>query len=158
MQWCPTLCNPTDYSPPGSSVHGISQNPRVGCHFSTRGSSQPRDQTRRDPAFQADSLLSEPPGKPCLAATISNWTLHCRCVPGSPRSRALGFVPPLAALLLHSKCIHTLFASCDLRSSHVWSDQHSDKQHPHTVQACPWVYILRMYSDCSSSSEKCRNI
>ena len=23
--WCPTLCNPMDYSPPGSSVHGISQ-------------------------------------------------------------------------------------------------------------------------------------
>ena len=22
---CPTLCDPTDYSPPGSSVHGISQ-------------------------------------------------------------------------------------------------------------------------------------
>ena len=22
---CPTLCNPMDYSPPGSSVHGISQ-------------------------------------------------------------------------------------------------------------------------------------
>ena len=24
-QWCPTLCNPLDYSPKGSSVHGISQ-------------------------------------------------------------------------------------------------------------------------------------
>ena len=24
-QWCWTLCNPMDYSPPGSSVHGISQ-------------------------------------------------------------------------------------------------------------------------------------
>ena len=22
-QWCPTLCNPLDGSPPGSSVHGI---------------------------------------------------------------------------------------------------------------------------------------
>ena len=22
-QWCPTLCNPVDCSPPGSSVHGI---------------------------------------------------------------------------------------------------------------------------------------
>ena len=22
-QSCPTLCNPVDYSPPGSSVHGI---------------------------------------------------------------------------------------------------------------------------------------
>ena len=24
-QSCPTLCNPMDYSPPGSSVHGIVQ-------------------------------------------------------------------------------------------------------------------------------------
>ena len=24
-QLCPTLCDPTDYSPPGSSVHGIFQ-------------------------------------------------------------------------------------------------------------------------------------
>ena len=24
-QSCPTLCDPTDYSPPGSSVHGILQ-------------------------------------------------------------------------------------------------------------------------------------
>ena len=25
LQLCPTLCNPMDYSPPGSSVHGILQ-------------------------------------------------------------------------------------------------------------------------------------
>jgi len=24
-KWCPTLCDPLDYSPPGSSVHGILQ-------------------------------------------------------------------------------------------------------------------------------------
>ena len=34
-QLCPTLCNPTDCSPPGSCVHGIfpGKNTRVGCHF-----------------------------------------------------------------------------------------------------------------------------
>ena len=45
-QSCPTLCNPMDYSPPGSSVHGDSpgKNTGVGCHallkgnFSTQGS------------------------------------------------------------------------------------------------------------------------
>ena len=26
-------CNPMDYSPPGSSVHGIPQNTGVHCHF-----------------------------------------------------------------------------------------------------------------------------
>ena len=46
-QLCPTLCNPMDYSLPGSSVHGISQ-ARIlewtAISFSG-GSSQPRDQT-----------------------------------------------------------------------------------------------------------------
>ena len=41
---CLTLCNPTDCSPPGSSVHGILENTRVGCQalllgiFLTQGS------------------------------------------------------------------------------------------------------------------------
>ena len=44
---CPTLCDPMDYSPPGSSVCGISQArilEWVAISFS-RGSSQPRDWT-----------------------------------------------------------------------------------------------------------------
>ena len=45
---CPTLCDPMDCSPPGFSVHGISQArilELVAVSFS-RGSSQPRDQTQ----------------------------------------------------------------------------------------------------------------
>ena len=56
---------PMDCSPPGSSVHGISQArilEWVAIPFSG-GSSQPRDQTR-SPALEADSLPSEPPEKP----------------------------------------------------------------------------------------------
>ena len=44
-QLCPTLCNPMDYSLPGSSVHGIFQArilEWVAISFS-KGSSQPRD-------------------------------------------------------------------------------------------------------------------
>ena len=46
-QWCLTICDPMDYSPPGSSVHGC---PRQeywnGLPFPSPGkSSQPRDQT-----------------------------------------------------------------------------------------------------------------
>ena len=44
-QSCPTLCNPMDYGPPGSSVHGILQGrilEWVVMPFS-RGFSQPRD-------------------------------------------------------------------------------------------------------------------
>ena len=34
LQLCPTLCNPTDGSPPGAPVPGILQaRTGVGCHF-----------------------------------------------------------------------------------------------------------------------------
>ena len=69
LQLCPTLCNPMDYSPPGSPVHGNSpgKNTGVGCHaliqgiFLTLGS---------NPCllcllhWQVGSLLLAPPGKP----------------------------------------------------------------------------------------------
>ena len=46
-QSCPTLCDPMDCSPPGSSVHGLFQARILGwlviCSF--RGSSQPRART-----------------------------------------------------------------------------------------------------------------
>ena len=47
-QSCLTLCNPMDFSPPGSSIHGILQArvlEWVAISFS-RGSSQPRDRTQ----------------------------------------------------------------------------------------------------------------
>ena len=47
-QLCLTLCDPLNYSLPGSSVHGILQARVLDCiaiSFS-RGSSQPRDQTQ----------------------------------------------------------------------------------------------------------------
>ena len=46
LQSCPTLCDPMDCSPPGSSVHGILQGRILECVAmpSSRGSSQPRDQ------------------------------------------------------------------------------------------------------------------
>ena len=47
-QLCLTLCDPMDYTPPGSSVHGIFQArilERVAI-FSSKGSSRPGDQIR----------------------------------------------------------------------------------------------------------------
>ena len=65
IQSCLTLCEPMDYSPPSSSVHGILQ-ARIlawaAIPFS-RGSPRPRDQTK-SPAMQAGSLPSESPEKP----------------------------------------------------------------------------------------------
>ena len=48
LQSCLTLCNAMDGSPPGSSVHGILQARMLKwvAMPSSRGSSQPRDQTR----------------------------------------------------------------------------------------------------------------
>ena len=62
-QPCPTLCNPVDCSPPGSSVHGDSpgKNTGVGCHALLQGIF-PNQGSTRSPAFQENSLPSEPPG------------------------------------------------------------------------------------------------
>ena len=48
LQSCLTLCDPMACSLPGSSVHGNSpgKNTGVGCQATSRGSSQPRDQTQ----------------------------------------------------------------------------------------------------------------
>ena len=62
---CLTFCNPMDSSPPGSSVHGISQARLLGwvtISFS-RGYSHPRDQTQV-PWLAGRFFTTEPPGKP----------------------------------------------------------------------------------------------
>ena len=58
-QSCPTLCDPMDYSPPGSSVHGILQARILGwVPFPPPGDlPNPMIQVR-SPALQADSSLS----------------------------------------------------------------------------------------------------
>ena len=64
-QSCPTLCHPVDHSPPGSSVHGSLQARLlewVAIPFS-RGIFPSRDQTW-SPTLEADTLPSEPQGKP----------------------------------------------------------------------------------------------
>ena len=60
-----TPCNPMDYSLPGSSVHGDSpgKNTGVGCHASP-GHLPDLGTEPRSPTLQADSLPSEPAGKP----------------------------------------------------------------------------------------------
>ena len=59
-QSCPTLCNPMDYSLPGSSVHGIFQAivlEWIVISFS-RGSSRPRDRSRVSRIVQFSSVQS----------------------------------------------------------------------------------------------------
>ena len=79
-QSCPTLCDPGDCSPPGSSVHGILQArilEWVAISFSISFSPSPGDLPDpgiepRSPALQADALSSEPPGKPQWGGGVLN--------------------------------------------------------------------------------------
>ena len=69
LQSCPTLCDPMDYSLPGSSVHGIfpGKNMGVDCYFLLQGivltqGSNPSLLSLLH--WQAGSLPLAPPGKP----------------------------------------------------------------------------------------------
>ena len=73
----PTLCDPMDCSPPGSSVHGILQArilEWVTTSFS-RGTSQPMSWSQ-SPARQADSLSSETPGSEVKVALVVSDSLQ----------------------------------------------------------------------------------
>ena len=62
---CLTLCDTMDYSPQGSSVHGILQARILECGFPCPPLGElPNPVIKpQSPALRADSLLSEPPGK-----------------------------------------------------------------------------------------------
>ena len=77
---CPTLCNPMDCSPPGFSVHGIS--PRQE-YWSGLLFPFPRDLPNSEiepgsPTLQADSLLSELPGKTHASLEIHNCRFYAK--------------------------------------------------------------------------------
>ena len=65
-QSCPPLCDPMDCSLPESSVHGILQAKEnwSGLHFPSPGDLPYPGIKPGSPALQADSLPTEPPGKP----------------------------------------------------------------------------------------------
>ena len=63
-QLCPTLCDPMDCSLPGSSVHGILQARILEFPFPSPEDLPNPGIEPGSPALQADSLPSEPPGKP----------------------------------------------------------------------------------------------
>ena len=69
LQSCPTLCDPMDCSPPGSSFHGILQERLEWiAMFSSRGSSQARDWTHVS-----------------YVSCIGRWVLYHWCHLGSPQ-------------------------------------------------------------------------
>ena len=83
LQWYPTLCNPVDCSPPGSSVHGDSpgKNTRVGCRallpgiFPTQGLNLYLLYLLY---WQEGSLPLAPPGKPIVWSRDLKFMLENR--------------------------------------------------------------------------------
>ena len=75
-QSCLTLCDPMDYSLPGSSIHGISQARILGwvAISSCRGSSQPKDRTCVSWVFCIGMwiLYHWPPGKHLLVCVCTH--------------------------------------------------------------------------------------
>ena len=64
-QSCPTLWDPTNYRPPGSSIHGILQARTLEWIAIPFSRDLPDAEIKPgSPALQADSLLSLPPEKP----------------------------------------------------------------------------------------------
>ena len=63
-QSCPTLCDPMDWSPPGSSAHEISQARILELSFPSPVDLLDPGIEPRFPALQADALLTELQGKP----------------------------------------------------------------------------------------------
>ena len=97
-------------SPPGSSVHGISQArilEWVASSFS-RGSSWLRDEPA-SPALAGIFFTSEPPGSP-LGNQIANrrWLASGELVTGDPNPKSTGFASWLFSALFSTACLSRL--------------------------------------------------
>ena len=96
-QPCPTLCNPMDCGPPGSSVHGILQARTLEwvAMPSSRGSSRPRDRTHIS-CVAGGSFTTLPPFMP-KSRLPTNILLNSEKLEASSlRSRSKTGMPTLA--------------------------------------------------------------
>ena len=83
-QLCPTLCNPMDCNPPGSSAHGVVQ-ARI-----LEGVAIPLPRIKLEsPTFQANSLPSEPPENLMLSNPCSNEYLESGLVLGWKQAKSI---------------------------------------------------------------------
>ena len=73
FQSCPTLCDPMDCSPLGSSVHGIfpGKNIGVGCHFLLQGIFLTQGLNPSLLQWQVDSLPLSHLGSLCIVKGTS---------------------------------------------------------------------------------------
>ena len=77
-QSCPTLCDPMDCSPPGSSVHGDSPGKNTGadCHALTQGIFPTQGSNWGLPHCRWMFVPFEPPGKPPHKTIIQKDTCN----------------------------------------------------------------------------------
>ena len=95
---CVTLCNPRDYTPPGSSVHGIFQGRILGC-----GLPFPLPGDLLDPGIKPTSPMS-PAWAGRFFTTSATWE-----VSGSPKGTS-----GLCSLKVHQLCAFPSWLSCAL--------------------------------------------
>ena len=82
LQSCPTLCDPVDHSPPGSSVHEILQARIMESvsMASSKGSSPPRNRTRVS-RTAGEFFAAEPLGKPITLLQVLAIQSHEKVPP-----------------------------------------------------------------------------
>ena len=119
-QSCPTLCNPMDYSPPGSSVHGILQARTLEwvAIFYSRISSWPKDWTWVS-CIAGRFIPSESLGKPKWIKSLGKSIVPNR-IPSS--HMCVGESPfPLCSWLMNFFFgWHFFFSVCDYIPSVYW--------------------------------------
>ena len=79
-QLCPALCDPLDYSPPGSSIHRDSpgENTELGCHFLLQGIFATQRLSLHLLHWQADSLPLSHLGSLQVSKSVAviNWDMN----------------------------------------------------------------------------------
>ena len=97
---CPTLCDPLDWSPPGSSGILQARILKVGAISFSRGSLWPGIEPG-SPALQAESLPSVPPGKPIFPQT------RAKSIPGTDTNSNLAKEQPGDRLVFYRDILST---------------------------------------------------
>ena len=116
-----------DYSLSGSSVHAICQARILEwvVIFFSRGSSQPRDQTyiAGSPTLQANSLQTEPPGKPEKESTLNKENVLVRDGGNRTPLRRVSNLVFVKVYKILGLTIHTTFVMLTILIHHLMTSE-----------------------------------
>ena len=138
-QSCPTLCDPTDCSLPGSSIHGMFQAKVLEWTAIASPQDLPNPGIKpRSPALQADALPSEPRGKSLYNMNSIVFTSQCHCVSKRPIDLSISQV----------KVVNKASVSCGATSSYLiymyskLRKEMREKKRQKNVWKCNSIYIV----------------